>query len=60
MSKRLVVDLSFFEVLTLIFIVLKLGNVIDWSWLWVLSPIVLPIIFGLTVLFFAFLFDKYN
>lgn len=60
MSKRLSIDLSFFEVLTLIFIVLKLGNVIDWSWLWVLSPIVLPIIFGITILFFAFLFDKYN
>ena len=26
-------------VLTLIFVVLKLCKVIDWSWVWVLSPI---------------------
>lgn len=31
--------LGFVSVLTLIFIILKLVNVIDWSWLWVLSPI---------------------
>ena len=27
------------DVLTIVFIVLKLTNVIDWSWLWVLSPL---------------------
>lgn len=27
------------EVLTLIFIVLKLIGVIDWPWIWVLSPL---------------------
>lgn len=27
------------SILTLIFIVLKLTNNIDWSWLWVLSPL---------------------
>ena len=31
-------SISFCEVLTLIFIVLKLCNIIKWSWLWVLSP----------------------
>ena len=25
--------------LTIVFIVLKLTNVIDWSWIWVLAPI---------------------
>ena len=30
--------MAFTEILTLIFIVLKLTNVITWSWLWVLSP----------------------
>ena len=29
--------------LTLIFIVLKLVGVIDWSWWWVLSPTLIPI-----------------
>ena len=31
--------IGFSGLLTLIFIALKLTNVIDWSWWWVLSPI---------------------
>lgn len=31
--------LGFGSALTLLFIGLKLGHVIDWSWWWVLSPI---------------------
>ncbi len=31
--------MSFGSVLTLVFIILKLTDVIDWSWWWVLSPI---------------------
>lgn len=31
--------IGFFGVLTIVFIVLKLCGVINWSWLWVLSPI---------------------
>lgn len=31
--------IGFTGLLTIAFIVLKLTNVIDWSWLWVLSPI---------------------
>lgn len=31
--------MGFISVLTLIFIVLKLTNNINWSWVWVLSPI---------------------
>lgn len=34
--------IGFFGALTLIFIALKLCNVINWSWLWVLSPLWLP------------------
>ena len=33
------VGLTFFDILTLIFITLKLTGVITWSWWWVLSPI---------------------
>ena len=36
--------IGFFDLLTVAFIVLKLCKVIDWPWLWVLSPIVMPII----------------
>lgn len=32
-------NIGFTGLLTLIFITLKLTNVIDWSWLWVLAPI---------------------
>lgn len=38
-------------VLTLIFVVLKVTGLISWSWLWVLSPI------WLTLLFFAAVFS---
>ena len=30
-------------VLSAVFIALKLANVITWSWLWVLSPILIPV-----------------
>ena len=42
--------IGFFGALTLIFIVLKLCNVINWSWLWVLSPLWLPFSIGLICL----------
>lgn len=32
------------ELLTLLFIGLKLTGFIDWSWFWVLSPIFIPLI----------------
>lgn len=49
MSKKNVIfysdSIGFLELLTAIFIVLKLCNVISWSWVWVLSPIWIPIAF---------------
>lgn len=41
----------FLGLLTIMFIFLKLTNVIDWSWLWVLSPLWIPlaIIFGILI-----------
>lgn len=41
---------GFLTLLTLTFIILKLCNVIDWSWFWVLSPIVIPAIIGIVVI----------
>lgn len=44
MSKeRISVSFSGTSLLLVAFIVLKLCNVIDWSWWWVLSPIWIPI-----------------
>lgn len=36
--------LSFSSVLFLVFLVLKLTNVIDWSWWWVTAPLWIPVI----------------
>lgn len=45
--------MGFLEILTLIFVVLKLTAVIDWSWWWVFSPLV-PSILLWTVLAVSF------
>lgn len=45
-------------VLTLIFIVLKLVGVIDWKWVWVLSPIWIVLALNIIVfLIYIFLGD---
>ena len=48
---------SFPTLLTIAFIVLKLCNVIAWSWWWVLSPLWIPV--TLSVLGLLFLFILY-
>ena len=47
--------ISFFELLTVVFIVLKLTNVINWSWLWVLAPIWIPTSLVIAVCFIVLL-----
>lgn len=42
--------IGFFGLLTIVFIVLKLTGYIDWHWFWVVSPVLIPIIFGLGIL----------
>ena len=42
-------------VLTIIFVVLKLLHIIEWSWLWVLSPMWISLLLYLTVFFIAIL-----
>jgi len=44
--------ISFCGLLTIVFIVLKLVGVIQWSWIWVLSPIWIPVL--LVIAFVAF------
>ena len=46
-------EIGFLGLLTLVFIVLKLTHYIDWSWLWVLSPLWLGWL-GVTVTLFVF------
>lgn len=42
--------IGFGGLLAIVFIVLKLTNIIDWSWWWVLAPIWIPIIFWILVI----------
>lgn len=57
-EKHSLIGLSFTQILTLIFIVLKLTDCITWSWLWVLSPLWIPVTFilGLFVVAFVVVF----
>lgn len=44
MSNKVSGGIGFTGLLTIVFITLKLMNVIDWSWWWVLSPIWISIL----------------
>lgn len=49
------------ETLLLIFIVLKLTNLIDWSWVWVLAPFWIPAcvaIVGVIIYLIIFICNK--
>ena len=43
----------FITLLAVAFITLKVANVIDWSWVWVLSPIWISVLIALALLPFA-------
>ena len=47
--------ISFTGALTLIFITLKLTNVIDWSWWWVLAPLWIPFALIIAFVIIAFI-----
>lgn len=49
--------IGFPSALTLLFIGLKLGGVITWSWLWVLAPLWISFIF-IFLVFFIILIAK--
>jgi len=50
MSKESNGGIGFFSALGLLFIGLKLGKIIDWSWWWVLLPIYGPLLILLIIL----------
>lgn len=47
--------ISFTGALTIAFIVLKLTNNINWSWMWVLSPLWIPILIYIVIFLIAIL-----
>lgn len=57
-NKTIVSGVSFSGLLTIAFIVLKLLNIIDWSWFWVLSPIILPTFIVIIVTVFIYFILK--
>lgn len=44
---------GFLTLLSVVFITLKLCGVINWSWIWVLSPIWIPLIIALVIYLIA-------
>ena len=46
------VTFPFFSILGIVFIGLKLANIITWPWVWVLAPIWIPASIGIIFLLF--------
>lgn len=46
-------SIGFTGLLTILFIALKLTGVITWSWVWVLSPLWIPFVIFLVIVFIA-------
>lgn len=44
--------IGFCSALALIFITLKLLDKIDWSWIWVLSPLWIPLLIAIIIIMF--------
>ncbi len=54
-------DTEFLLALTVLFVFLKLTNIIEWNWFWVLCPILLPIgILVFWLLFILFIWIHYT
>lgn len=43
--------ITFLQLLTIVFVVLKLTKYIDWSWWWVLAPLWAPVALVIAVVF---------
>ena len=53
MSTTRTIQIGVFQILTIVFVVLKLTEEIDWPWKWVLSPIWIPYALWAVVLLVA-------
>lgn len=51
--------IGFCGLLTIVFIVLKLIGVIDWPWIWVISPIWISLLLYLFILLVVIIFFKW-
>ena len=48
----------FTTLLAVAFIILKLCHVIEWSWLWVLSPLWIPLVLTIAIAIFVAVFTS--
>lgn len=48
------------DIVQVVFIILKLTKLIDWSWIWVLSPMWITAILVFLGIFIIFLVDRFN
>jgi len=48
--------IGFSGLLTIVFIVLKLIGIINWSWLWVLSPLWIETALGIAIILILFVY----
>lgn len=49
---------GFLGLLTILFIGLKLTGHIDWPWLWVFSPIWIPLVLGLVIILLVLIWTR--
>ena len=52
MNNGVKISIGFWDLLLVAFIVLKLCGIIKWSWVWVLAPFWIPIIFIIIIILF--------
>ena len=52
------VGLGLADVLTIVFIVLKLIGIIEWSWFWVLSPVWISVILIVVLSVVLYIIDR--
>lgn len=50
--------ITFGDMLCIVFIVLKLCGVINWSWVWVLSPLWIGLILGIIIVVIAIILSR--
>ena len=54
------INIDSIDLITIVFVVLKLTDVIDWSWWWVLSPILISFSLLIIVLVIALIIALVN
>lgn len=57
-EKHVTINLTPLWYLTLLFIGLKLGKVITWTWPWVLAPLWIPVVLVCVIVFLIALFKS--